>query len=579
MAIPRRTFVQWAAASAAAGALPFARAQGAWPSKPIRIVVPYDAGGLSDVTARNIGKDLSARLGQPVVIENKPGATQVIGATFVQKAPADGYTLFFASLTSMVLNKYGFSRLPYDPQKDFQPLSLVTQTPLFLYVNDKFPAKNLQEFLREVKSKPGVYSYASLGQGSSYHVVMEMFKAANGLDIKHVPYKGSAPGMMALLKDEVQVMFDVGGISTQYVHEGKLRALAVTGSRRATGVPDVPTLAELGIPGFELNFWFGLVAPAGTPKPVVDRLSTEIAQIVQSPDFRERASKAGYYAVSTTPAEFSALIESDLGRWEKGFKAARSNRPSCERRDSGGAAVGLSAARAALLPAAGRQAVRRHRGALRGRWRLGAPRFDGERPRRDPRRARRPTGAARHAACGDQLHRRERWRRPGAGVVPPDHVRGGHGACGGAGARRSGGGHLSGGCDDAHRWGRAELHSPGACAGLGIPGAFAARARAIESRMPYTLSHPVLDEILRKNAIKPNDLAGIDRLFGGADGYYWYHTMRHLCPRGQEIVWASTGEIQAALQGYEDETAAEDEVKPQQLKDSHLAAIARLLEA
>jgi tripartite-type tricarboxylate transporter receptor subunit TctC len=323
MAIPRRTLLHWAASAGALACAPLARAQAGWPSKPIRIIVPYEAGGLSDVTARQVGKELSSRLGQPVVVENKPGATQVIGATYVQKAPADGYTLFFASLTSMVLNKYGFSGLPYDPQKDFQPLSLVTQTPLFLYVNSKFPAKNLQEFLREVKAKPGVYSYASLGHGSSYHVVMEMFKAATGIDIKHVPYKGSAPGMLALLKDEVQVMFDVGGISTQYVREGKLRPLAVTGSHRAAGVPDVPTLAELGIPGFELAFWFGLVAPAGTPKPIVDRLSSEIAQIVQSPDFRERAEKTGFYSVSTTPAEFSALIESDLARWEKGFKAAK----------------------------------------------------------------------------------------------------------------------------------------------------------------------------------------------------------------------------------------------------------------
>lgn len=323
MAIPHRTFIHWAASAGVLAGTPLARAEAAWPSRPIRIVVPYEAGGLSDVTARHIGKELTSRLGQPVVVENKPGATQVIGATYVQKAPADGYTLFFASLTSMVLNKYGFSGLPYDPRRDFQPLSLVTQTPLFLYVNSKFPARNLQEFLREVKSKPNEYSYASLGHGSSYHVVMEMFKAATGTEIKHVPYKGSAPGMLALLKDEVQVMFDVGGVSRQYVREGKLRPLAVTGAHRAAGVPDVPTLAELGVPGFELTFWFGLVAPAGTPKPVVDRLSSEIAQIVQSAEFRERAEKTGFYSVSTTPAEFSALIESDLARWEKGFKAAK----------------------------------------------------------------------------------------------------------------------------------------------------------------------------------------------------------------------------------------------------------------
>jgi tripartite-type tricarboxylate transporter receptor subunit TctC len=313
----------WTASAAAVAATPWARAQGAWPAKPIHIIVPYEAGGLSDVTARQVAKELTTRLGQPVVVENKPGATQIIGASYVAKAPPDGYTLFFGSLTSMVLNKFGFAKLPYDPQKDFAPVTLVTQTPLFLFVNDKFPAKNFQEFVAAVKARPGEYSYASLGYGSSYHVVMEMFKAETGLDIKHVPYKGSAPGMLALLKDEVQVMFDVGGVSTKYLNEGKLRALADTGAQRNPSLPDVPTLVELGVKGFDVNFWFGIAAPAGTPKPIVDRLSAEIGKIVQAPDFRERAESTGYYTVSTTPAEFSALMETEAKRWERGFKIAK----------------------------------------------------------------------------------------------------------------------------------------------------------------------------------------------------------------------------------------------------------------
>jgi tripartite-type tricarboxylate transporter receptor subunit TctC len=323
MAIPRRSFIGWAASAAAATTPSWARAQGAWPNKPIHIVVPYEAGGLSDVTARQIAKDLGTRLGQPVVVENKPGATQIIGASYVAKAPADGYTLFFGSLTSMVLNKHAFAKLPYDPQKDFAPVTLVTQTPLFLFVNDKFPARTFQEFIAAAKAKPGAYSYASLGYGSSYHVVMEMFKAETGIDVKHVPYKGSAPGMLALLKDEVQVMFDVGGVSTKYLNEGRLRALAVTGSKRNPGLPDVPTLTELGVPGFEVNFWFGIVAPAGTPKPIVDRLSSEIGNIVQAPEFRERAESTGYRTISTKPAEFSALVDADMARWERAFKIAR----------------------------------------------------------------------------------------------------------------------------------------------------------------------------------------------------------------------------------------------------------------
>lgn len=318
----KRAVAALSAAAAVFALAPAAQAQ-AYPSKPIRIVVPYEPGGLSDVTARNVGKELSERLGQPVIIENKPGATQIIGASYVAKAAPDGYTLFFSSLTSMVLNKYGFAKLAYDPLKDFAPVTLVTQTPLFLFVNDKFPARTVPELIAAAKAKPGAYSYPSLGYGSSYHVVMEMFKAVNGIDVKHIPYKGSAPGLMALLKDEVQMMFDVGGVSTNYLAEGKLRALAVTGTARNPGLPDVPTLKELGIPGFELNFWFGIVAPAGTPQPIVDKLSAEIGQIVQGHDFKERAQKTGYNTVSTTPAEFSALIEADMARWEKLFKTAK----------------------------------------------------------------------------------------------------------------------------------------------------------------------------------------------------------------------------------------------------------------
>jgi len=292
-----------------------------YPSKPIRIVVPYDPGGLSDVTARNIGKELAVRMGQPVVIENKPGATQIIGASYVAKQPADGYTLLFSSLTSMVLNKYGFAKLPYDPVKDFAPVTLVTQTPLFLFVNDKFPAHNVAELIAAAKARPGIYAYPSLGYGSSYHVVMEMFQSVAGVSLNHIPYKGSAPGLQALLKDEM--MFDVGGVSTAYLPDGKLRALAVTGAKRNPALPDVPTLSELGLPGFEVTFWFGIVAPAGTPKAIVDRLSTEIGQIVEAKDFRERAEKTGYNTFATTPAEFSSIVEADMARWQKLFKIAK----------------------------------------------------------------------------------------------------------------------------------------------------------------------------------------------------------------------------------------------------------------
>jgi tripartite-type tricarboxylate transporter receptor subunit TctC len=302
--------------------VPLAQAQ-AYPNKPVRIVVPYAPGGLSDVTARRIANELTTRLGQPVIVDNKPGATQIIGAEAVARAPADGYTLLFASLTSMVLNAHGFTKLPYNPTKDFAPVTLVTQTPLYLLVNGAFPAKSVKELIAAAKAKPGAYAYASLGAGSSYHIVMEMFKEASGIDLIHVPYKGSAPGLVATLSGEVQMMFDAGGVSAKYISDGRLRAVAVTGSKRNPALPDVPTLAESGISGFDLSVWFGIAAPAGTPRPIVERLALEIGQIVRSPAFKEHADKSGYEAIATTPGEFSSIIESDLAKWEKLFRAAK----------------------------------------------------------------------------------------------------------------------------------------------------------------------------------------------------------------------------------------------------------------
>lgn len=302
---------------------PPAVAQDSFPSKAIRIVVPYTAGGLTDVSARLLGKELQRKLGQPIVVENKPGANQIIGAEAVARSPADGYTLYFGSLTSLVLNKFAFKTLPYDPVKDFAPVTLAMSSPLYLLVNsDRIPAKTLHEFLTIAHQNPGKYAYASLGPGSSYHVVMEMFKQAAKLDVTHVPYKGSSQGLTALVGGEVQVMFDAGGPSFQFVKDGRLRPLAVSSDKRNPAYPDVPTLTELGFPGFELQVWFGLLAPAGTPKPVVDKLNAALTDIISSPAFKDQAMRSGFSASPSTPEGFASQIANDLKHWAPYFKAA-----------------------------------------------------------------------------------------------------------------------------------------------------------------------------------------------------------------------------------------------------------------
>ena len=294
-----------------------------YPTKLVRIVVPYAAGGPSDVAARSLAKELGDRLGQQVIIDNKPGGGQIIGAQAVINSPADGHTLYFGSITSLVLNKLGYKSLPYDPVKDFAPISVVTKSPLFLLVTPDFPARNFQEFVVATKAKPGQFAYASIGTGTTYHVVMEVFKQQLGIDLLHVPYsKGGAAALVGILGNQVQTMMDMGGVSKPLVEDGKLRALAVSSSKRSPAMPNVPTLIESGMQDFDVSIWFGLLAPAGTPKPIVDRLSREVIAILKLPEFQAQAVKNGYEAVGSTPAEFANLITSDMARWAKYYKAA-----------------------------------------------------------------------------------------------------------------------------------------------------------------------------------------------------------------------------------------------------------------
>jgi tripartite-type tricarboxylate transporter receptor subunit TctC len=286
----------------------------AYPTKPIKLIVPYPPGGIGDTTARELGVHLAQRLGQPVLVENKPGASQRIGAEAVARAPADGYTLFLGSMSSMVLNVYAQKALSYEPVKDFAPVSMYFTTPLYLVVNPSLPVKTVQEFIDYAKAHPGKLSFGSIGSGSSLHLTGEMFKSATGIQMLHVPYKGSVPAVTDLVGGEIQVMFDAGTSSLPLARAGKLRVLGVTSATRASGTPDIPAIAET-VPGFDASFWFAIFAPAGTPPSIVDKLSAEINDIVKLPEVRDRFKSEGVEMVGSTPQQLAARMRADLPRW------------------------------------------------------------------------------------------------------------------------------------------------------------------------------------------------------------------------------------------------------------------------
>ncbi len=294
---------------------PSVMAQQAYPVRPIRLVVPYPPGGIGDTFARALGQQLSEKLGQAVIVDNKPGASQIIGAEIVAKARPDGYTLFLGSLSSLVLNVGSRKHLPYDPVKDFAPVSLLFTTPLYLVVNPSLPVHSVADLVAYGKAHPGQLNFGSIGRGSSVHLTGEMFKADTGLDLVHVPYSGSVPADTALLGGQIQLMFDGGSTALPLVRAGKLRVLGVTSAHRASGTPDVPTIAESGVPGFDVSVWFGLVAPAGTPQGVIQRLSKEVNGIVSNEKFRARFRPMGLEVGGSTPQEMAAVIKTDLPKW------------------------------------------------------------------------------------------------------------------------------------------------------------------------------------------------------------------------------------------------------------------------
>jgi tripartite-type tricarboxylate transporter receptor subunit TctC len=299
-----------AAALVAPGEAP---AQG-YPTKSIRLVAPSTPGDAPDVIARLVAERLSAALGQQVVVENRPGAGGVVGSEIVAKSAPDGYTLIMGNAGSHGINAAVYSKLPYDILKDFAPVSQIAVAPNIFVVNPGLPVTTIPEFIAYAKARPGQLSYASGGNGSSSHMSMELLKSMAGIDVVHVPYKGSTPALTDVISGQDAVMSVNMPPAVPHVKSGRLRALAVTTRSRTPSMPDLPTVAE-SLPGYETVAWFGVLAPAGTPKDVVNRLSMEIAKIARSPDMRERLEGMGAEPVGGTPEEFGAVMARDIAKW------------------------------------------------------------------------------------------------------------------------------------------------------------------------------------------------------------------------------------------------------------------------
>ncbi len=301
------------AIAAAAGA---ASAQG-WPSKPVKWIVPFAPGGTTDILARTVGDKLSVALGQPVIIENKPGAGGGVGAEFTAKSAPDGYTIMGGTISTHAINASLYNKLPYDPVKDFAAVTLIARVPNMLVVNPSVPAKDVRELIALLKANPGKYTFASSGNGTSQHLSGELFKAMAGVEMQHIPYKGSPPALQDVMGGQVTMTFDNITTAWPLAKEGRLRALAVTTARRSPIAPDVPTLAESGLPGFEVGSWQGVFAPAGTPPDIVRRLNAEIVKIINMPDVREKLVALGAEPVGNSPEEFSALVKSEVVKWSE----------------------------------------------------------------------------------------------------------------------------------------------------------------------------------------------------------------------------------------------------------------------
>lgn len=296
-----------------------AQAQTTYPDKPIHITVTFTTGGAPDILARLLGEKLQAAWGQPVLVENRPGAGGNTGADYVAKAAPDGYNIVVGTVGTHSINGALYARMPYDMVKDFAPITLLATTPNLLVVHNGVPARTLQEFIALGK-KEGKMTFASAGSGTSIHVSGELFKTLTGIDMQHIPYKGRASAIPDLLGGRVTMMFDNMPSSLPLVKDGKLRALGVTSARRSAAAPDIPTIAEQGLPGFEAVSWFALFAPAGTPKSVIDKLQAEVSKQLKSTDIAKKLGEIGLEPVGGTPDELATYQRSEIVKWAKVVK-------------------------------------------------------------------------------------------------------------------------------------------------------------------------------------------------------------------------------------------------------------------
>jgi len=311
-----------ALALGAAASSAMAQAAPAWPIKPISVIVPFPAGGTTDVLARALGQELSKALGQPVVVENKPGAGATLGAALVAKSNADGYTLLMGAVHHTIATSV-YKKLPYDFQKDLAPVTTVALVPNVLVVNPNVPAKSVSELLALAKAEPGKLTYGSNGTGTGQHLIGAQFEGMGGVQLLHVPYKGSGPLTVDLLGGQIAMSFDTITPVLPQIKAGKLRALAVTTIKRSPALPDVPTLDEAGLKGFDMGTWFGILAPGATPKEIVTRLNTEMVKIIHSAEFRKKMADIGAEPIGNTPEQMARQIKDDTERFAKLVKDAK----------------------------------------------------------------------------------------------------------------------------------------------------------------------------------------------------------------------------------------------------------------
>lgn len=318
----RRTLIAASLSALALGAIVLpAQAQDKWPSKPITYVVPFPAGGTTDILARLIGQKLGPALGTTIIIDNRPGAGGNIGSELVARSAPDGYTIMGGTISSHSINA-SLYKLPYDPLKSFAPITLIGTNANVLVVNPASPFKSVKELVAAARAKPASLSFASAGNGTSQHLSAELFKTMTGIDMVHIPYKGSAPAIQDVIGGQVPLMFDTTVVAGPFIESGRVRPLAVTSAKRVASLPDVPTMAEAGVPGYEVVSWQAMFAPAGTPPAIVQRLQTEVAAILKQPDVQERLAKLGVDPSGMAPQQLADFQAAEIAKWAKVVKAA-----------------------------------------------------------------------------------------------------------------------------------------------------------------------------------------------------------------------------------------------------------------